>query len=634
MFVCLRVVSTCLLVLVELPPRAHLFCLPPPRGQTKRQQRLTLGTTSSSTHVRVSFPPVATATNGTKIFPIESIGGQHPQQQQQQLYSPYGSSSAAAAAAGNSHQMIMAFNGNGAGGGGGGGGQDGPHNKRLCTGQEMIETIPLNSRNNNNNINVTDEPRRKREVATRPNHILLFTIINPVYPITVDVLHTICQPNGPVQRIVIFKKNGVQAMVEFDSIDSATRAREALNGCDIYSGCCTLKIDYAKPEKLNVYKNDTDSSWDYTLAAGKDACNGRAPLLHDPNIYGGRPTPYNDRQSLVNRGPKPALLGAGGGNGFAPNFSPPEFHPSENWKPTPAGTHVGLMKDPPLTRNGPANFIQPAQQQGAVMMVYGLDSSTANTDKLFNLFCLYGNVVRIKFLKTKEGTAMVQMGDAIAVERSIQHLNNIPIGNDGSKIQIAFSKQNYLSESTNPYTLPDNSISFKDYSASKNNRFLSLTQASKNRIQPPSKILHFFNTPPGMSEDQLLQAFTSKDCHPAQVRMFPLKSERSSSGLVEFPSVSLAVAAIMKCNHSAIDHKGTKFPFIMKLCFSSSKTMNGAWNNENIENINTIPVVSGGVPMASSSVSVAGASLGGASSIGVVTVSASGAMKPGDDEPM
>lgn len=520
--------------------------------------------------------------------------------------------------------MIMAFNGNGAGGG-----QDGPHNKRLCTGQEMIETVPLNSRNNNNNINVTDEPRRKREVATRPNHILLFTIINPVYPITVDVLHTICSPNGQVQRIVIFKKNGVQAMVEFDSIESATRAREALNGCDIYSGCCTLKIDYAKPEKLNVYKNDTDSSWDYTLeaAVSKDACNGRAPLLHDPNIFGGRPTPYNDRQSLVTHGPKPALLGAGGGNGFAPNFSPPEFHPSENWKPTPAGTHVGLMKDPPLTRNGPANFIQPAQQQGAVMMVYGLDNSTANTDKLFNLFCLYGNVVRIKFLKTKEGTAMVQMGDAIAVERSIQHLNNIPIGNDGSKIQIAFSKQNYLSESTNPYTLPDNSISFKDYSASKNNRFLSLTQASKNRIQPPSKILHFFNTPPGMSEDQLLNAFTSKDCLPSQVRMFPLKSERSSSGLVEFPSVALAVNAIMKCNHSAIDHKGTKFPFIMKLCFSSSKTMNGAWNNENIENMN-MGMQNPGNPMPAATATVSAAS-----TTGLVNIQVTG-HKPGDDEPM
>lgn len=32
----------------------------------------------------------------------------------------------------------------------------------------------------------------------------------------------------------------------FDSIESATRVRENLNGCDIYSGCCTLKIDYAK----------------------------------------------------------------------------------------------------------------------------------------------------------------------------------------------------------------------------------------------------------------------------------------------------------------------------------------------------------------------------------------------------
>ena len=32
---------------------------------------------------------------------------------------------------------------------------------------------------------------------------------------------------------------------------------------------------------------------------------------------------------------------------------------------------------------------------------------------------------------------------------------------------------------------------------SKNNRFINPEMASKNRIQPPSKILHFFNTPPG-----------------------------------------------------------------------------------------------------------------------------------------
>jgi heterogeneous nuclear ribonucleoprotein L len=43
---------------------------------------------------------------------------------------------------------------------------------------------------------------------------------------------------------------------------------------------------------------------------------------------------------------------------------------------------------------------------------------------------------QIKFLKTKEGTAMVQMGDSVAVERCVQHLSNIPVGNNG-KLQIA-----------------------------------------------------------------------------------------------------------------------------------------------------------------------------------------------------
>ncbi|CAG7826170.1 unnamed protein product, partial [Allacma fusca] len=33
-------------------------------------------------------------------------------------------------------------------------------------------------------------------------------------------------------------------------------------------------------------------------------------------------------------------------------------------------------------------------QQGAVMMVYGLAVEKMNSDRLFNLFCLYGNVVR------------------------------------------------------------------------------------------------------------------------------------------------------------------------------------------------------------------------------------------------
>ncbi|VEN59055.1 unnamed protein product, partial [Callosobruchus maculatus] len=242
-----------------------------------------------------------------------------------------------------------------------------------------------------------------------------------------------------------------------------------------------------------------------------------------------------------------------------------------------------------------ANF----QQPGAVLMVYGLDPLRTNADKLFNLMCLYGNVARIKFLKSKEGTAMVQMGDSVAVERCVQNLNNVSVGLTGAipatykpsgdaaaeqfrqqaemtehKLQLAFSKQPYLSEVTNPYPLPDKSPSYKLYVTNKNNRFLNPAMASKNRIQPPSKILHFFNTPPHVTEAELIQVFKDYDVvAPKAVKLFPMKSERSSSGLLEFENTMEAVAAVMACNHAAIESPGTKFPFIMKLCFSSSRSM-------------------------------------------------------------
>lgn len=34
-------------------------------------------------------------------------------------------------------------------------------------------------------------------------------------------------------------------------------------------------------------------------------------------------------------------------------------------------------------------------QQGAVMMAYGLSHEKMNCDKLFNILCLYGNIVRV-----------------------------------------------------------------------------------------------------------------------------------------------------------------------------------------------------------------------------------------------
>ena len=59
-------------------------------------------------------------------------------------------------------------------------------------------------------------------------------------------MHTICKSFGDIVRIVIFRKTTLQSMVEFTTTDAAVRAKKELQGSDIYSGCCTLKTEFAK----------------------------------------------------------------------------------------------------------------------------------------------------------------------------------------------------------------------------------------------------------------------------------------------------------------------------------------------------------------------------------------------------
>uniref|UniRef100_A0A8W7P6Z0 Uncharacterized protein n=1 Tax=Anopheles coluzzii TaxID=1518534 RepID=A0A8W7P6Z0_ANOCL len=61
-------------------------------------------------------------------------------------------------------------------------------------------------------------------------------------------------------------------------IESATRAKDSLNGCDIYSGCCTLKIDYAKVSTFHHHIHPTTS----TLNLLKEPAQVSNTLLFPP----------------------------------------------------------------------------------------------------------------------------------------------------------------------------------------------------------------------------------------------------------------------------------------------------------------------------------------------------------------
>uniref|UniRef100_A0A4W6FZM5 Heterogeneous nuclear ribonucleoprotein L2 n=1 Tax=Lates calcarifer TaxID=8187 RepID=A0A4W6FZM5_LATCA len=324
------------------------------------------------------------------------------------------------------------------------------------------------------------------------NNVLLLTIMNPIYPITTDVLYTICNNCGPVQRIVIFRKNGVQAMVEYPFYYFAWRAKASLNGADIYSGCCTLKIEYAKPTRLNVFKNDQDT-WDYT----------------NPNLGG----------------------------------------------PGRGGRKYGAHADSP------------------VVMVYGLDPLKMNSDRVFNIFCLYGNVERVKFMKSKPGAAMVEMGDCYAVDRAITHLNNNFLF--GQKLNVCVSKQQAIVPGQ-CYELDDGTSSFKDFHGSRNNRFTSPEQAAKNRIQHPSNVLHFFNAQPDVTPEVFSQICDEIGVKcPVNVKMFTGKSnDRSASGLLEWESINDAMEALAMMNHYQMKNAAGPYPYTLKLCFSTVQHAN------------------------------------------------------------
>uniref|UniRef100_A0A672PWV9 Heterogeneous nuclear ribonucleoprotein L-like n=1 Tax=Sinocyclocheilus grahami TaxID=75366 RepID=A0A672PWV9_SINGR len=349
------------------------------------------------------------------------------------------------------------------------------------------------------------------------NNILLLTIMNPIYPITTDVLYTICNNCGPVQRIVIFRKNGVQAM-------SAQRAKASLNGADIYSGCCTLKIEYAKPTRLNVFKNDQDT-WDYTNPSLSGPQGGYG---HYDDTYGPPPPPPHYEGRRV--GPP---LGRGRGRG-SPRYGEAQYG------------------------HGPPPPEYSAHADSPVVMVYGLEPTKINADRVFNIFCLYGNVERVKFMKSKPGAAMVEMGDCYAVDRAISHLNNNMLF--GQKLNVCVSKQQAIMPGQS-YQLEDGSCSFKDFHGNRNNRFSTTEQAAKNRIQQPSNVLHFFNGQP----DCTVEAFT---------QCIGGVCERSSSGLLEWESVNDAMEALALINHYQMKNLSGPYPYTLKLCFSSAQHAN------------------------------------------------------------
>jgi len=398
--------------------------------------------------------------------------------------------------------------------------------------------------------------RGQADTNVKPNKTLLFTVQNALYPITCDVLQAICQPIGAVLRIVMVRKRGVQALVEFDSLDSATKAKAQLNFADIYAGCCTLKIEFSRTETLNVTFNSDDTR-DYT--------NPALPT-REARPHGG-----------------PPMMGGqwnGGGNGqYDPRTGQAASGATDPWQSQQMG-YPGGRGGPPGAYGGAQPMgIQGApnpggyQMPGSVIMFYDLSTKYFNCMRLFNLICLYANPIKIKFIVNKPGMAMCQVDDPYQGQMVTDAIQGLEVF--GQKIECSPSKHPYIADSRNQARLPDGSPHTLDCARSMNHRFNTSRAGSQSKgpQSRPTPVLHFFNAPKDTPHSALIDLFKSHGAVVPQSILTLRPREgvvaKSDRGFVQFRNDNEAVDALVLCNHVEIQNPKGQI-FTVKFAFSKS----------------------------------------------------------------
>jgi len=371
------------------------------------------------------------------------------------------------------------------------------------------------------------------------NQILLVTVMNAIYPITVDVVQQVFSKFGTLLKVIIFNKNGqIQTLIQYSSVHEATAAKIALEGQNIYSGCCTLHLQYSQLNQLTV-KYNNDRSRDFTNLALP--AQPPAPMQqyqgmqqHDQqqvNLYGGGQQQQQYQAAMQQLGGYPGGFGNGG-----------------------------------LTQQQQ----QIGGQQGGrtVLIVSNLDSDRVVLDELFILFGVYGDVVRIKRLFNKPDTCLVQMTNALHAQLAVDYLNGAPF--HGRPLRINFSKHPSISLARSEAeggTDADSARLTKDYSGSPLHRYKVANSKNLQHINPPSAVLHLSNLPPGVNEEPLKELFQQygmvvafKFLGPGgnNITGSPTSSTQSEKkmGLLQMDSVNAAVEALVALHNYGFDVGG------------------------------------------------------------------------------
>ncbi|WKX96608.1 hypothetical protein Q1695_012779 [Nippostrongylus brasiliensis] len=376
-----------------------------------------------------------------------------------------------------------------------------------------------------------------------PNSVLRVIIENMIYPVTLDVLHTLFSRYGKVLRIITFNKNNTfQALVQISEASAAQLAKQNLENQNVYNGCCTLRIDYSKLSTLNV-KYNNDKSRDYT----------------NPNLPSGE---ISLEQQLG--------LGIPGLQSLLPTASPYSFafgaNPATTFIPSTIDATALSQYLPSLgALGGAVSALTPSSLTSlrfpvnilsitSVVLVSNLDENKVSPDALFTLFGVYGDVVRVKILYNKKDNALIQYSEPQQAQLAMQHLDKIRWHD--RVIRVAPSKHNNVQLPKEGQ--PDAGLT-RDYSHSPLHRFKKPGSKNYMNIYPPSCTLHLSNIPPNISEQTLTEAFETNGFTVKAFKFFPKDHKMA---LCQLEDVETAIDALIAMhNHKLAENAHLRVSF-------------------------------------------------------------------------
>ncbi|XP_052466092.1 polypyrimidine tract-binding protein 1-like isoform X3 [Carassius gibelio] len=358
-----------------------------------------------------------------------------------------------------------------------------------------------------------------------PSSVLRVIVENLFYPVTLDVLHQIFSKFGTVLKVITFTKNNqFQALLQFADGLTAQHAKLALDGQNIYNGCCTLRISFSKLSSLNV-KYNNDKSRDYTR----------------PDLPTGDSQPAIEHHALAAAFAAPGIISAtpyGGAHAF-----PPAFAIQQAAGLTIPGVPGALAS---LAIPGAAAAAAAASRLGfpslpgthCVMLVSNLNPERVTPNCLFILFGVYGDVLRVKIMFNKKENALIQMSDGTQAQLAMSHLNGQKLY--GRPLRITLSKHTTVQMPREGHE--DQGLT-KDYSSSPLHRFKKPGSKNYSNIFPPSSTLHLSNIPPLVVEDDLKMLFASNG---ALVKNFKFFQKDRKMALIQMGSVEEAIESLIQ----------------------------------------------------------------------------------------